>query len=217
MGASLSLAAVFFGAFALFRGLRVYGLLTTAGGVAARAVLLLTPPAVRDALTLLRCTPVDVSSTACASLDGCSSSIGSRGSTVAISVLASNPFFVCWAPGASHLAAGGAAAATIAIVALAFPLVTFVLLWRRAGCLHSFRFTVPPDRGIVESSAMVMNPLRLTGTVAAGSPHEVAVPIVPAESALLSPFISDYRDHAWYTRHADLALTLLLAALQVGG
>ena len=56
---------------------------------------------------MLRCTPVDVSSTACASLDGCSSSIGSRGSTVAISVLASNPFFVCWT--GSHRAMGALA------------------------------------------------------------------------------------------------------------
>ena len=215
MGAALSLATAALGAMVLLLGFRIRGLLPTAGGIATRAVLLLSPPAVRDALTLLRCAPVDVSSTSCASLDGCSSSIGARGSTVTIGVLASNPYYVCWAPGASHIAAGGAAVATIVVVAIIFPLVTFLLLWRRAGCSHAYWPTRHSDEGENVASSMVINPLRRM-SAAAGAPPDAAIPVTPTESALLSPFLSDYRTDSWYTRHADLAVTLLLAALQVG-
>jgi len=68
----------------------------------------------------------------------------------------------------------------------------------------------------------VINPLRMApaGTcdyrASLGSP-DCEKACTQSLSATLTPFLSDYRPGAWYSRHADLALTLLLAALQVPG
>jgi len=40
-------------------------------------------------------------------------------------------------------------------------------------------------------------------------------PRPPTFHSVIAPFLADYRAGAWYTRFADLALTFLLAALQV--
>ena len=197
--------------------------LLTAGGVAVRAVLLLTPPAARNAMALLNCASAAVSPAGCASLNGCSSSgAESRGSSVAVSLLASNSYYVCWAPGGAHNAAGGLAAATLAVAVVAFPIA---FLWavfqqQRAGRPQQQQRGMPAsrvadDKGL-EASVVVINPLRLGAATAA-----LESTAVPAEgwktevAPLLAPFLADYRPDAWYTRHADLALTLLLAALQV--
>lgn len=229
MGAALLLSLIFLGA--LQRPLplskRVHGLLQTTGGAAARAVLLLYPPAARDALALLNCSPVAVSPSGCISLNGCSgsSSVGSsndRSRTVTVRVLASNPFYVCWAPGASHVTAGGLAVAVLIVVVLAFPLFSYVVLWRSAGRETSLqqRMITRGGRGGLETagSAMVDNPLLLLslGPSASmrskqNSSHRHSAPI----KSPVAPFLSDYRPDAWYMRHADLALTLLLACLQV--
>jgi len=49
---------------------------------------------------------------------------------VSASVLASNSYYLCWAPGGSHAAAGAVAVATIAVVVVCVPLATLVALWR---------------------------------------------------------------------------------------
>lgn len=82
--------------------------LQTIGGVAVRAVLLLFPPAARNALALLNCAQATVPLSGCASLNGCSSGggggSGCRSSTVPVNLLASNPYYVCWATGGAHTA-----------------------------------------------------------------------------------------------------------------
>jgi len=67
--------------------------------------------------------------------------------------------------------------------------------------------------------APVHNPMR-RGDMASPSASERNVSQLTDNGAgvfefLLTPFISDYRFECWYTRHTELALTLLLAALQV--
>jgi hypothetical protein len=67
----------------------------------------------------------------------------------------------------------------------------------------------------------VVNPLRqltqvaLTAAATDTQKNVIPVEVTLAPPPLLAPFLSDYRPGAWYTRHADLALLLLLAALQV--
>lgn len=223
MSSALALALLFLCVLLLPLGLRARGPLNFAGGVAARAAILLSPPAARDALSLLNCASVALSPAGCSSLNGCSSSssTGSR-SSITVRVLASNPFFVCWAPGASHAAAGGVAVAAVAVVVLAFPLVSFSALFFFAKWREMQGDIAGGSGGIGQpggASAIVVNPLRrqqqeatppMSGIKAARSAAPAPTP------PLYAPFLSDYRAGAWYTRHADLALTLLLAALQVG-
>ena len=196
--------------------------LLTVGGVAVRAVLLLTPSAARNAMALLNCASATVSPAGCASLNGCSSSrssAGGRGSSVAVNLLSSNPYYVCWARGGAHNAAGGLAVAALAVAAVAFPIAFFWAVYQQQ------RAGKPPQRMLAnrlsddevpEASAMVINPLRLSALSAVLK--STALPAEGSRAAaapLLAPFLSDYRPDAWYTRHADLTLTLLLAALQV--
>lgn len=224
MGAATALALVVLVVLAL--GDRASRSLKTTGGIAARTVLLLFPPAARNALTLLNCSPAAVSLAGCASLDGCSTSGGNsgRGSLVSVRLLESNPYYACWSAGGAHIAAGGLAVATLVVVVTAFPLVT---LW--AACPFQLAAEIQEqgvqvDRGDDSRGpgAVVINPLRL-GAVTASSSRAAAratVSVMPDKSAherhpSLAPFLSDYRPEVWYTRHADLALSLLLAALQV--
>ena len=105
--------------------------------------------------------------------------------------------------------------ATLVVVVAAFPLV---FLW---AVHHQQRTGTPslakPSRvgDAADASAVVVNPLGpcLEDAVTAGNEAATGA---NAASPLVAPFLSDYRPGAWYTRHADLALTLLLAALQVG-
>lgn len=215
MAAAVSLALLSLAVLAL--GARASRLLQNAGGVAARAVLLLLPPAARNALSLLNCAPTIVPSAGCASLNGCSAGHArGRGSTVSVSLLASNSYYVCWAAGGAHAAAGALAAATLVVVVAGFSLVTLWAVWRWARLSH-VRNSHAGDRiggDKSEAAIAVSNPMRELGE----TPLQTRGASAGDTSAclpLLAPFLSDYRPCAWYTRHADLALTLLLAALQV--
>lgn len=222
MASAAALTLLCFVIFAL--GNRALPRLQTIGGVAVRAVLLLIPPAARNALALLNCAPTSLSSSGCASLDGCSSdssSAGGRGSTVSVSLLASNPYYVCWATGGAHAAAGGLAAVVVLLVIIAFPLATLWAVWSRGIDLRkrsplsgSARVM---DGGEASAAIAVVNPMRNTsalGPAQDATLSDAGTSTPPASSPLLGPFISDYRPGAWYTRHADLGVTLLLAALQ---
>lgn len=204
--------------------------LQTGGVVALRAVLLLFPPAAKNALALLNCVSATVSPSGCASLNGCSGGGGGgRDSTVSVRLLASNPFYVCWASGGTHTAAGGLAAATLIVVVIAFPLASLWAVFRwtrqsRARCLLASRSDERHRGTSKEAAVAIVNPMRQLGVASALSPATVqatAAIAAPgkasAPSPFLAPFLSDYRPEACYTRHADLALSLLLAALQVGG
>ena len=228
MGSALILAAFYLGVQLIHLRSRAPDFLQKAGVVSVRALLLLCPPAARDALSLLNCASVTVSPAACASLDGCSTStggLGGRRSTVELRILTANPFYVCWVPGASHAAAGEIAVATLAVVVVAFPLASFYAAWlfsRQQMQPASPTASSPVDARSAKSAAasgMVENPLRQAPVESStGDVPKAAAPLLNNARVLpplIAPFLADYRPAAWYTRHADLALTLLLAALQV--
>lgn len=101
-------------------------------------MLLLLPPAARNAIALLNCAPTILSPAGCASLNGCSSNGGgSRGSTVSVSLLVSNPYYVCWATGGAHNAAGLIAVMVLVVVVASFPIAFLWAVYRlqRAGKL----------------------------------------------------------------------------------
>ena len=232
--------------------------LLVAGSVCLRVMLILVPPAARNAIALLNCTPVQVPSAGAAGLDGGTPSTSSSGrsgsSTTTVSVLASNPYFVCWTAGASHFAAGALAVSTLLCVVVATPLLAFVRLaflkWRHRSAsgglgMHGLRSkhdlpegprihsvaaaqAAPPlSHTAVEQLAIsfTSNPLRDPSAARRAATHTSVArvkhnsePDKPAPTScppLLSPFAGDYRPEAWYTRHCELGLTLLLASFQV--
>ena len=227
MGAAMALALFSLAVLAL--GNRAHRPLHTAGGVAVRVVLLLIPPAARNSMALLNCASAAVSPAGCASLNGCSGGTGSngdggRGRLVAVSLLASNPYYVCWATGGAHYGAGGLAVAALAVAVVTFPIAflyaAYTEQWVDSLLQRNLqKGQVGDDTGkALEASAVVFNPLRLRAATAEPAAGQAALPAEGSHTAagpLLAPFLSDYRPAAWYTRHADLALTLLLAALQV--
>lgn len=93
------------------------------GSAALSMLLLLVAPAVRDALALLYCTPVVVSASDAAVLDGgpAAPPPGSPPALITLSVLANDPEYVCWAIGGSHLPAGAVAALTLFTAGAALP------------------------------------------------------------------------------------------------
>ena len=231
MGAALGLAVLYIAVLAL--GSRANRGIKVAGTLALRALLLLFPPAARDALTLLNCNAASVSLDGCSSLNGCVSGSGlGRSRNVAVNVLASNPFYVCWAPGAAHFAAGALSAAALICVVVAFPVASFYAVWQQSRQHETRRKagSIPldtNDRGGVDSdraSTVVINPMRRENMSSAEGSETIQATAHRAGPSgndpqqlppLLAPFLADFRPEAWYTRHADLALTLLLAALQV--
>ena len=226
IGAALVLALLYLSAL-VGATVVVHPLLQTVGMIALRALLLLFPPAARNALALLNCTLVTVSATGCCSLNGCHGSASgpgcairpSRGSSVAVSVLASNPYFVCWASGGAHSAAGGLSVVALVLVVGAFPLVSLWAVWRWSVQPKTHRAQLDSratagSRRFKDSAdvpTVVINPMRQGEMSADTSVGSEACEGPP----LLSPFLLDFNADSWYTRHADLALTLILAALQV--
>lgn len=223
MGAALGLCLFYLGVLAL--NARAHRSLQTAGVVAARMLLLLFAPAARNAFALLNCTTAHVSAASCSSFNGCTGSgWGSTGrgggSTVKVSLMTSNPYYICWAPGAAHIAAGGLAAATLVFVVVVFPSATLWALWRlRPGCIHKKAEGVTGGRsnGDAEKappSSVLINPMRRKHTTLSYT-GSVSHPQEAFHGYLLAPFLLEYRHNSWYTRHIDLVLIVLLAALQV--
>ena len=240
MCAALGLSIFYLGALGLAHlsnaQRRLPGPIAAAAGVALRVILLLYPPAARDSLSLLNCSPASVSAMGAASLDG-GPNAGVQAATSSravytLSILAANPYCVCWARGGSHLPAGALAVASIFVVVVAVPLATLAaLVWgeggeeRRLACRRlSSRFM----RGAVESGgerSLTLNPLRLADSRknqgAMQPPNrlfsadDTSGMTSSSDGPTLLPLLSDYRQVAWYTRHADMALALLIAALQV--
>lgn len=236
LSAALGLALVYLGI--MLTGSRAPARLLTAGALIVRALLLLFSPASRDALALLYCTAIEVTSVGAASLDGgpvpaapTSTTWRSRGigSITSVRVLFSDPYYVCWSAGGPHLSAGALAVATLFVSVLVVPCVTLAALFPERGSRlqlssaavtkvsHTCGSIVSADADAAArdvTSTFAENPM-MRGRV---GPASVASPLAAgvgeAKWALLVPFISDYRAGAWYTRHVDLSLALLLSTLE---
>lgn len=165
----------------------------------------------------------------------------SKNPSVTAVVLSSDPLYACWA--GSHKPAGALAATALFCVFLALPLATLVATLKHVyggrrrlqvqapDTMHSSEMRESPivlsgSRARKSSVRDVCSPAdtvnpgiihpRSPPTIrktAPGSAAPVVANTVPF-SPLLAPFLSDYRIGAWYTRHVDLAYTLMLAALQ---
>lgn len=104
--------------------------LRTLGGYALTLALLLMPMATEAAVGLLACDAVRMRASAVRILDGGSAFATGRKSqdVVNVPVLASNPYFLCWA--GSHVAAASVAAIAMALYLTGLPVCVFVWLWR---------------------------------------------------------------------------------------
>lgn len=89
--------------------------------------LVLYPNASASAVGLLVCETIPTNPTALAALDG-GGAIPRAAKSV--SVLSSNPFFVCWS--GSHAGAGGVAAVTLLLYVIALPVLTLAWTWQAA-------------------------------------------------------------------------------------
>ena len=114
----------------------------------------------------------------------------------------------------------------------AFPVASFYAVWQQSRQHEARRKAGSSpldtnDGGGVDSdrtSTVIINPMRRESRSSAEGPEMIKATTHRAGPSgndphelppLLAPFLSDFRTEAWYTRHADIALTLLLAALQV--
>jgi hypothetical protein len=152
------------------------------------------------------CAPITATERQLAALDGGAYASMSRGSatTAAVQTLVANPYFVCWARGGSHQPAGILATLVLVLYVAGLPLCA--LLWMRRDAVLRAGNQCPKD--VCACACRRRKPL-----LADVSPLKNAV-TVPPPDPLLAPFLADYRPAAWYTKHADLGLTLTLSLLQ---
>jgi hypothetical protein len=205
-----------------------------AGRVSLMLVLILYPACVRNAVSLLFCTPVVMNAAITPTLDGGGGKGGGgrRNDVVSLNILASNPAYVCWSQSGSHLPAGIVAVIALFIVGVGLP--SFVLVWIRS----AVRQRQPPllqvqNRSMSSTSSIALkdtrsllsfvNPLSSSREYKPSStelPDVVTAVVEPAPHAecsldpILAPFLGDYRHSVLYMRHLDVALALLLATLE---
>lgn len=189
--------------------------LELAGRLSLTAALIALAPAATDATALIYCIPTELSGSSVSVLDGgatAAASIGPKG-TGAVSLLASNPFFVCWADGGAHIRfvwAEGASslkrtrpaspfclsrdrrAAPVAVITLVvavgvFPLALYLLVQQD----RWLRFKLAESRSV---SARV---LRCTSCVRAHNDadfEEFALGVdAPPAPSLLAPILVDFK------------------------
>ena len=145
-----------------------------------------------------------------------SASSSSRGSAVAVPVLTSNPFFVCWVGGGSHQPAGALAIVAVAVVLVALPAVA---VWRvqrdprlkaqlqelargsgavspaaasRRRCCCCCAWRSPPSLPL--SSGPAKRGLALAAAAAAAAGE---APPLPPLNPVLAPVLSDFKAEAW--------------------
>lgn len=127
MGAGLGALAAAVAIYYAAPLLRLHSLLPLAGRICLTLALILYPLASSSAVGLLVCVATPTTPTALASLDGGGDTSASGGS---VSVLVSNPYFVCWR--GTHSAAGAFAAAALALYVAALPVLSILWAWRAA-------------------------------------------------------------------------------------
>ena len=102
-----------------------------------------------------------------------------------VSILAANPFFVCWAQGGSHLSAGSLAIAAVVVVVVFLPMVA--LYW------------VQRDPRLLADLARLKSRICIsTIATAVDSSNDTAQ--LPPQNAILAPILSDFRPDAWYVK-----------------
>jgi hypothetical protein len=105
------------------------------GRLALTLAIVLYPTALQHVVDLLSCHPILTPADALATLDGGGGGSAADGASssssvaVEVSVLTSNPYFVCWTDGGSHKPAGDLAVATLLLYVIG--LLPIVLFWLR--------------------------------------------------------------------------------------
>ena len=193
----------------------------------------LYPSTTLTAARLLVCDSISLSALGASLLDGgpTLAAAASPDELVRLSVSSSNPYFVCWSWSGHHAGVGSLAAIVLPLYVLGLPALTLWWLWRdpwvaaevmrekAASVGHAY---TPGPRGIDDVSGKEGN--------AAASSLDLASPTVdfdttvspPATGSspavlpdpLLGVFFYDYKPTAWYTKHIDLVILLLLSLLR---
>ena len=156
------------------------------------AALLLYPAAAGTAIRLLSCKSVLLTGAALSSLDGgAPHDAAAARSSVSVSVLSSDPSFVCFA-GSHEPAAALAVAAVVLYVAL-LPALTLAWLLQSDSVLRASRRNRAP-----QCLRSCRSPSR--------------APSAPPD---LAPFLGDsgYRPALWWMRHCDICGLLVLVVL----
>ena len=185
----------------LHRRLRCFNACTLLGRIAISICLVAFPAATTAAVRLLDCTTVSVPQTPAttSALDGAPDITQAAQKLIVLSVLRTNPFFVCWS--GSHNLAGVYAVTAIGIFVLGFPLTVFAWLalpaCGREQNLDSIAIPKLRSQRSWQRSA--------DRTCARCAPHEA--------DQMLAPVVSDFLPIAWYTKFVDLGLLFILAVL----
>ena len=187
--------------------LRCFKLCSLLGRVALSLCIVAYPAATTAAVRMLDCVEVAVPQTPATSnaLDGAPdiTQQATAQKLILLSVLRTNPYFVCWS--GSHREAGVLAAAAIAFFVLGFPLT--VLAWLVCPALFSRRQGSGSDAPRVPKFRSKRSWRRAADRTCIrcaprGEPDQ-----------LFAPVVSDFLPVAWYTKFIDLALLLLLSVL----
>lgn len=195
------------------------------GRLSLIAAVYMHPTIAETAFRLISCSSIVVSESSLNVLDGGSGSVhvGQNKNLVSVSVLKSNPYFICLQ--GQHTRAGYMAiAATVAFV-FGLPALTLWWVWHDPWLserLRSHTVVVTPGgqcpplpcarfvRGAVcGSSFCSRSSLRVTSTQ---QPAGIKRPA--RKNAMLSPFLEgEYRTYAWFMRHVDMSVITGIIAL----
>lgn len=204
--------------------------------------LILFPSAANTSIDLLNCRSVRLAASGIAALNGGAAALAvavSSRTPIDVSVLSSNPFFVCWSTDGSHRSAGIVASVTLVLFVAFMPSLTLFWAWQALSPATSSRARMTPRwlDCVCRCARHVALPLtshssRLGHQEESDVAHSNRSPITkscegykagprvlrPDDSAtvsnsLLVALLGDYRAAAWPTRFADLALLLILALL----
>ena len=192
----------------------------------------LYPATTLTAVELVVCNPVVLSAQGASSLDGGPPlSPGTPpDAVVSLYVSARNSFFVCWA--GHHAGVGALAAVVLPVYVFGLPALTLWWLWRdpwvtaevrraeaiSGGEAYAPSPSQPSARGVDDCvgagagsarTSLDLSPPAVELALASAQPGEGAPAAVP--DPLLGVFFYDYKPTAWYTKHIDLALLLLLS------
>lgn len=185
----------------------------------------LYPSTTLTAARLLVCDSVSLTALGASLLDGgpALDATAAPDELIRLSVSSSNPYFVCWSSSGHHAGVGTLAAIVVPLYVLGLPIMTLWWLWRDPWVAAEVRRTKTASVGgtYIPRSYAISDTSGSEGNV---SSLELASPTVElgdcgsASSALPDPllgvFFYDYKPTAWYTKHIDLGILLLLSLLR---